>query len=167
LKKNNKLLIALLAISILLLGIYICVSLYLKENPVMIENTDSDQTQYDKGKDIYVPISEGWKASKSAKGNITEVQKLKLDGFIENWKNGNTSDSDLKDNIMKYLDQQGIEYKEVSITSKGYTLYDNIPEVNLGDGGNLYSFVGIYSTGKQNPNGTHKTVCYNWSAFVF
>lgn len=166
-KKNNKFLVALLAISILLLGIYICASLYSKENPVMIKNTDSEQAPYDKVKDVYVPISEGWKDSKSAKGDITEVQKLKLDKFIESWKKGDITDSDLKDTIMKYLNEQGIEYKEVSVSSKGHTLYDEVPEVNLSDGGNLYSFVGIYSTGKQNPNGTEKTVCYNWTAFVF
>lgn len=166
-KKSNKFLVALLVISSLLLGIYICISLYSKENPVVIKNTDSEQTQYDKGKDAYVPISEGWKASKSAKGDITEVQKLKLDKFIENWKKGDITDSDLKDTIMKYLNEQGIDYKEVSVNSKGHTLYDEVPEVNLSDGGNLYSFVGIYSTGKQNSNGTDKTVCYNWTAFAF
>ena len=56
---------------------------------------------------------------------------------------------------------------EVSVTSKGYALFDKVPEIDLRDGGNLYSYVGTYSTGKQNPDGTNKTVCYNWSAFVF
>lgn len=115
----------------------------------------------------YVPILEGWKASKSAKGDITASQKSDLDGIIESWKSGSVSDAELKGRIMKYLDEQGISYMEVSVTSKGYALYDVIPEIDLRDGGNLYSFVGTYSTGKQNPDGTAKTVCYNWSAFVF
>lgn len=115
----------------------------------------------------YVPISEGWKDSKSAKGDITSTQKADLDSMIESWKNEAVSDAELKDRIMKYLDEQGIAYMEVSVTSKGYALYDVIPEIDLRDGGNLYSFVGTYSTGKQNPDGTDKTVCYNWSVFVF
>ncbi|HIG0358606.1 TPA: hypothetical protein ACX96Z_000162 [Clostridium sporogenes] len=166
-KEHNKAVIAWSIIVGIIFVICICISLCPKENPVMIKNTDPEQTQYAKGQNEYVPISEGWKASKTAKGDITSAQKLKLDGFIESWKNGNMSDSDLKDNIMKYLDEQKIDYKEVSVSSKGYTLYDEIPKVSFRGGGNLYSFVGIYSTGKQNPNGTQKTVCYNWSAFVF
>jgi hypothetical protein len=164
-KEYNKAVIA----GIIIVGIIftIFISLCSKEKPVMIKNTDSKQTQYAKEQNDYVPISVGWKVSKTAKGDITPAQKLKLDKFIESWKNRKISDSDLKDNIMKYLDEQGVNYKEVSVTSKGYTLYGEIPEVNLRDGGNLYSFVGIYSTGKQNPNGTNKTVCYNWSVFVF
>lgn len=145
-----------------IVGANIFISLNSREKHVAVSDSSKNLVQ-----DNYVPISKGWKESKTSKGDITSVQKTKLDGLIESWKKGDMSDSDLKNNIMKYLDEQGIDYKEVSVTSKGYTLYDKIPEVNLRDGGNLYSFVGIYSTGKQNPNGTHKTVCYNWSAFVF
>ncbi|MEG1716523.1 MAG: hypothetical protein RR275_06920 [Lachnospiraceae bacterium] len=115
----------------------------------------------------YVPISEGWKASETAKGDITVAQKADIDSMIESWKSGTMTDAELKEKIVAYLEEQGIEYMEVSITSKGYALYDALPEVDLRDGGNLYSFVGTYSTGKQNPDGTNKTVCYNWSAFVF
>lgn len=115
----------------------------------------------------YVPISEGWKASETAKGDITTAQKTDIDSMIESWKSGTISDTELKEKIVAYLDEQGIEYMEVSVTSKGYALYDLLPEVDLRDGGNLYSFVGTYSTGKQNSDGTNKTVCYNWSAFVF
>jgi len=115
----------------------------------------------------YVPISEGWKASETAKGDITGAQKADIDCMIESWKSGTMSDTELKEKIVAYLYEQGIEYMEVSVTSKGYALYDVLPEVALRDGGNLYSFVGTYSTGKQNPDGTNKTVCYNWSAFVF
>ena len=115
----------------------------------------------------YIPISEGWKASETAKGDITSIQKADLDCMIESWKSGAISDAELKEKIVTYLEEQGIDYMEVSVTSKGYALYDALPEVDLRDGGNLYSFVGTYSTGKQNPDGTNKTVCYNWSAFVF
>ncbi|NMC59418.1 MAG: hypothetical protein GYA51_08570 [Candidatus Methanofastidiosa archaeon] len=115
----------------------------------------------------YVPISEGWKISKSAKGNITSAQKANIDSLIEIWKGGNLTDIELKEKIINYLKEQKIDYNEISVTSKGYTLYDEVPEIDLRDGGNLYSFVGTYSTGKQNPDGTNKTVCYNWSAFVF
>lgn len=115
----------------------------------------------------YIPISEGWKASETAKGDITSAQKADIDSMIESWKSGTMSDTELKEKIVSYLEEQGIEYMEVSVTSKGYALYDVLPEVDLRDGGNLYSFVGTYSTGKQNPDGTNKTVCYNWSAFVF
>lgn len=166
-KEHNKSAIAGIIIVGVIFAICICESLYSKENLVMVKNTDSEQIQSAKKQDDYIPISEGWKSSKTVKGDITEVQKLKLDGFIENWKNGDITDSDLKDTIMKYLGEQGIEYKEVSVTSKGNTLYDEIPEVNVSDGGNLYSFICIYSTGKQNPKGTNKTVCYNWKVFVF
>jgi len=117
--------------------------------------------------DKYVPISEGWKASETAKGDITAAQKADIDSMIESWKSGTMTDAQLKEKIIAYFDGQGIEYMEVSVTSKGYALYDVLPEVDLRDGGNLYSFVGTYSTGKQNPDGTNKTVCYNWSAFVF
>ena len=115
----------------------------------------------------YVPISEGWKASETAKGDITSAQKADIDSMIESWKSGTMTDAELKEKIVAYLDEHGIEYMEVSVTSKGYALYDLLPEVDLRDGGNLYSFVGTYSTGKQNPDGTNKTVCYNWSALVF
>lgn len=115
----------------------------------------------------YVPISEGWKASETAKGDITAAQKADIDSMIESWKSGTMTDAELKEKIVAYLDVQGIEYMEVSVTSKGYALFDVLPEVDLRDGGNFYSFVGTYSTGKQNPDGTNKTVCYNWSAFVF
>ncbi|MGC6173932.1 hypothetical protein [Lacrimispora sp. 38-1] len=115
----------------------------------------------------YVPISEGWKSSETAKGDITAAQKADIDSMIESWKSGTMTDAELKEKIIVYLEGQGIEYMEVSITSKGYALYDVLPEVDLRDGGNLYSFVGTYSSGKQNPDGTNKTVCYNWSAFVF
>ncbi len=118
-------------------------------------------------KEIYVPISEGWKASESARGNISSEQKIDLDRMIEDWKKGQVTDLELQLQIMKYLEEQGIEYMEVSVTSKGYALYDEIPTVDLRNGGNLYSFVGIYCIGKQNPDLTNKTVCYNWSAFIF
>lgn len=115
----------------------------------------------------YVPISEGWKAEASAKGDITSAQKADLDSMIQTWKSGALSDAELKDKIISYLEEQKIDYMEVSVTSKGYALFDEVPEIDLRDGGNLYSFVGTYSTGKQNPDRTNKTVCYNWSAFVF
>lgn len=115
----------------------------------------------------YVPISEGWKAEASAKGDITSAQKADLDSMIQTWKSGALSDAEVKDKIISYLEEQKIDYMEVSVTSKGYALFDEVPEIDLRDGGNLYSYVGTYSTGKQNPDGTNKTVCYNWSAFVF
>ena len=115
----------------------------------------------------YVPISEGWKAEASAKGDITSAQKADLDSMIQSWKLGDLTDGELKDKIISYLEEQKIDYMEVSVTSKGYALFDEVPEIDLRDGGNLYSYVGTYSTGKQNPDGTNKTVCYNWSAFVF
>lgn len=115
----------------------------------------------------YVPISEGWKVEASAKGDITSAQKAELDSMIQNWKSGAVSDTELKDKIISYLEDQKIDYMEVSVTSTGYALFDEVPEIDLRDGGNLYSYVGTYSTGKQNPDGTYKTVCYNWSAFVF
>ncbi len=115
----------------------------------------------------YVPMSEGWKAESSAKGDITSAQKADLDSMIQTWKSGALSDAELKDKIISYLEEQKIDYMEVSVTSKGYALFDEVPEIDLRDGGNLYSYVGTYSTGKQNPDGTNKTVCYNWSAFVF
>lgn len=161
-KECKKLIIVVLIVVMAIVGVNIFISLNSREKPVAVNDGVKNSIQ-----DNYVPISKGWKESKTVKGDITSVQKTKLDGLIESWKKGDMSDSDLKNNITKYLDEQGIDYKEVSVTSKGYTLYDKIPEVDLRDGGNLYSFVGIYSTGKQNPNGTHKTVCYNWSAFVF
>lgn len=115
----------------------------------------------------YVPISEGWKAEASAKGDITSAQKADFDTMIQNWKSGALTDAELKDKIINYLEEQKIDYMEVSVTSKGYALFDKVPEIDLRDGGNLYSYVGTYSTEKQNPDGTNKTVCYNWSAFVF
>lgn len=158
----RKPIIVVFIVAMAIVGANIFISLNSKEKSVAVNDSAKNLVQ-----DNYVPISKGWKESKTSKGDITSVQKTKLDGLIESWKKGDMSDSDLKNNIMKYLDEQGIDYKEVSVTSKGYTLYDKIPEVDLRDGGNLYSFAGIYSTGKQNPNGTHKTVCYNWSAFIF
>ena len=115
----------------------------------------------------YVPISEGWKAEASAKGDITSEQKADIDSMIQTWKSGDLTDAELKEKIISYLEEQKIDYMEVSVTSKGYALFDEVPEIDLRDGGNLYSYVGTYSTGKQNPDGTNKTVCYNWSAFVF
>lgn len=115
----------------------------------------------------YVPISEGWKATDSAKGDISSAQKADLDALIETWRAGSLTDTKLKEKIISYLEEQKIDYMEVSVTSKGYALFDEVPLIDLRDGGNLYSFVGCYSTGKQNPDGTNKTVCYNWSAFVF
>ena len=115
----------------------------------------------------YVPISEGWKAELSAKGDITSALKADLDSMIQSWKSGALTDAELKEKIINYLEEQKIDYMEVSVTSKGYALFDEVPEIDLRDGGNLYSYVGTYSTGKQNPDGTNKTVCYNWSAFVF
>ncbi|MFA9464416.1 MAG: hypothetical protein ACERKN_09005 [Velocimicrobium sp.] len=115
----------------------------------------------------YIPISDGWKAEESAKGDITSAQKAALDSIIQTWKSGALTDAELKGQIISYLEEQKIDYMEVSVTSKGYALFDKVPEIDLRDGGNLYSFVACYSTGKQNPDGTNKTVCYNWSAFVF
>ncbi len=115
----------------------------------------------------YVPISEGWKAEASAKGDITSAQKADLDSMIQTWKSGTLTDAELKEKIISYLEEKKIDYMEVSVTSKGYALFDEVPEIDLRDGGNLYSYVGTYSTGKQNPDGTNKTVCYNWSTFVF
>lgn len=135
------------------------------EEPVVESTTTPTVTPVQENK--FVPISEGWKASETAKGDITSAQKADIDSMIESWKSGTISDTELKEKIVAYLDEQGIEYMEVSVTSKGYALYDLLPEVDLRDGGNLYSFVGTYSTGTQNPDGTNKTVCYNWSAFVF
>lgn len=115
----------------------------------------------------YVPISEGWKTSKSVRGDITASQKADLDQMVQSWKSGALTDSQLKEKMEQYLQAQEIDYMEVAVTSKGYTLYDQIPEPGITDGANLYSFFGTYSTGKKNPDGTNKTVCYNWSAFVF
>jgi hypothetical protein len=115
----------------------------------------------------YVTISEGWKAEATAKGDITSEQKADLDSMIQTWKSGDLTDAELKEKIINYLEEQKIDYMEVSVTSNGYALFDKVPEIDLRDGGNLYSYVGTYSTGKQNPDGTNKTVCYNWSAFVF
>lgn len=78
----------------------------------------------------YVPISEGWKASETAKGDITSAQKADIDSMIESWKSGTMTDAELKEKIVAYLDEQG-EYMEVSVTSKGYALYDVLPEVAL------------------------------------
>ncbi|WP_039656518.1 hypothetical protein [Clostridium tyrobutyricum] len=161
-REYRKTIIVVFIVAMAVVCVNIFISLNSREKHVAVNDSAQNLVQ-----DNYIPISKGWKESKTAKGDITSVQKTKLDGLIESWKKGYMSDSDLKNNIMKYLDEQGIDYKEVSVTSKGYTLYDKIPEVNLRDGSNLYSFVGIYSTGKQNPSGTHKTVCDNWSAFVF
>lgn len=120
-----------------------------------------------KAKVKYVPISKGWKSSKSVKGNITSSQKADLDSMIKSWKKGKLSDSELKAKIESYLSEQNIDYMEVSVTSKAYALYNKIPAIGLKNGSNLYSFFGTYSTGKKNPDGTNKTVCYNWSAYVF
>lgn len=130
-------------------------------------NTETSVTETPTTAAKYVPISEGWKATASAKGEITSAQKADLDALIETWKSGNFTDTELKEKIISYLEEQKIDYIEVSVTSKGYALYDEVPVIDLRDGGNLYSYVGCYSTGKQNPDGTNKTVCYNWSAFVF
>lgn len=115
----------------------------------------------------YTPISDGWKVSKSVKGDITSEQKSAIDTMVEKWKNGGCTDEGLKAELENYLIQQGVKYVEVSVTSQGYSLTDKIPEVQLENGGNLYSFMGIYSTGEQNPQGTGKTVCYHWSVFIF
>ncbi|MDR0925350.1 MAG: hypothetical protein LBN31_13485 [Hungatella sp.] len=126
-----------------------------------------NQKVVEEAKENYVPISEGWKDTKSAKGEITSAQKAALDAMVEIWKSGSLSDSELKANIMEYLEEQKITCTEVSVTSQGYALYDQVPKIELSDGGNYYSFVGTYSTGKQNPDGTDKTIFYNWSVFVF
>ena len=115
----------------------------------------------------YVPISEGWKAEASAKGNIILEQKAYLDSLIPIWKSGAITDEELRGKIIAFLNEQMIEYLEVDITSKGYSLCDKVPVIDLRDGGNLYSYVGTYSTGKQNPDGTNLTEFYNWSVFVF
>ena len=130
-------------------------------------NTETTVTETPTTVAKYVPISEGWKATDSAKGDISSAQKADLDALIETWRAGSLTDTELKEKIISYLNEQKIDYMEVSVTSKGYALFDEVPVIDLRDGGNLYSFVGCYSTGKQNPDGTNKTVCYNWSAFVF
>jgi len=53
----------------------------------------------------YVPISEGWKAEASAKGDITSAQKADLDSMIQTWKSGAITDAELKDKIISYLDE--------------------------------------------------------------
>jgi outer membrane biosynthesis protein TonB len=125
------------------------------------------QKEAEKEEKSYVPVSEGWKAAKSVKGDITFAQKAALDAMVEVWRSGSLSDSELKTKIMEYLEEQKITCTEVSVTSQGYALYSQVPEIELSDGGNYYSFVGTYSTGKQNPDGTEKTIFYNWSVFVF
>ena len=125
------------------------------------------QKEAEKEEKSYVPVSEGWKAAKSVKGDITFAQKAALDAMVEVWRSGSLSDTELKTKIMEYLEEQKITCTEVSVTSQGYALYDQVPEIELSDGGNYYSFVGTYSTGKQNPEGTEKTIFYNWSVFVF
>lgn len=145
-----------------------------EETTLVVKPTEESSTQSEPTATVspttetkYVPISEGWKAEGAAKGDITSAQKADLDSMIQTWKSGALSDAELKDKIISYLEEQNIGYMEVSVTSKGYALFDEVPEIDLRDGGNLYSYVGTYSTGNQNPDGTNKTVCYNWSAFVF
>lgn len=145
-----------------------------EETTLAVKQTDKPDSQSETTTTVplitetkYVPISEGWKAEASSKGDITTAQKADLDSMIQTWKLGTLSDAELKDKIISYLDEQKIDYMEVSVTSKGYALYDAVPVIDLRDGGNLYSYVGTYSTGIQNPDGTDKTVFYNWSAFVF
>jgi outer membrane biosynthesis protein TonB len=145
-----------------------------KETTAVVKSTEKPASQAEPTATVapttetkYVPISEGWKAEASAKGDINSAQKVDLDSMIQSWKSGALSDVELKDKIISYLEEQKIDYMEVSVTSKGYALFDEVPEIDLRDGGNLYSYVGTYSTGKQNPDGTNKTVCYNWSTFVF
>lgn len=140
-----------------------------QEEPKTEREVSQSPKQREAGKEEknYVPISEGWKDAKSAKGDITFAQKAALDAMVETWKSGSLSDSELKTKIMEYLEDQKITCTEVSVTSQGYALYSQVPEIELSDGGNYYSFVGTYSTGKQNPEGTEKTIFYNWSVFVF
>lgn len=115
----------------------------------------------------YVPISKGWKATKSVKGEISDTHKKALDAMIKHWMNGEFTDAALKKAMEGYLQEQEIEYYEVAVTSEGYSLYEKIPEISLENGANPYSFMGIYSTGEQNPGGTNKTVCHIWTAYVF
>lgn len=177
LKAHWKPIVGVIALIVVATGIMIAYNSVVKEKPIeavedmrgkeVVSDGKSTVTKTPTTEAKYVPISEGWKVAKSVKGNITSAQKGKLDSLIEIWKSGNLTDTELKEKIINYLEEQKIDYNEVSVTSKGYTLYDEIPEIDLRDGGNLYSFVGTYSTGKQNPDATNKTVCYNWSAFVF
>lgn len=115
----------------------------------------------------YVPISKGWKATKSVKGEISDTHKKALDAMIKRWMDGEFTDAALKKAMEGYLQEQEIEYYEVAVTSEGYSLYEKIPEISLENGANPYSFMGIYSTGEQNPGGTNKTVCHIWTAYVF
>lgn len=117
--------------------------------------------------DVYTPISEGWKASKSVSDNLTGKQKKEIDGMVESWKEGSYSDTELKEELEAYLNKEEIAHMEVSVKSSSPNLMDEIPEIELQNGGNLYSFLGIYSTGEQNPEGTKKTVCHQWSVFIF
>lgn len=177
LKVHWKPIAVVIALIVVTAGIMIAHNSVVKEKPMevvadmrskeVVSDEKSAVTETPTRETKYVPISEGWKVAKSAKGHITSAQKVNIDSMIEIWKSGNLTDTELKEKIISYFKEQKIDYKEVSVTSKGYTLYDEIPEIDLRDGGNLYSFVGTYSTGKQNPDGTNKTVCYNWSAFVF
>ena len=125
------------------------------------------KTQTKKKTKKYVPISKGWKTSKSVVGDMTADQKAALDQMIVDWKAKKLTDNQLKSKMENYLQEQNIDYMEVSVTSKGKALYEKIPKLDWLRGGNLYSFCGTYCTGKKNPGGTNKTVCYNWSAFVF
>ena len=141
--------------------------LTMKEETKVAVATKVKKTQTKKKSKKYVPISKGWKTSKSVGGDITAGQKAALDQMIADWKAKKLTDNELKSKMENYLQEQNIDYKEVCVTSKGKALYKKIPKPDCLNGGNLYSFCGTYCTGKKNPGGTNKTVCYNWSVFVF
>ena len=116
----------------------------------------------------YVPISKGLKTSKSTKDKtVSKKQKAALDKMVKKWKAKKYTDASLKTAIENYLLDQKVSFREVNVTSKGKALYAKIPKAEIEEGGNPYSFFGTYCTGKKNPGGTNKTVCYNWSVFVF
>lgn len=141
---------------VLFLGIFIYMENYGKiPRKVQMENG------------TYVPISEGWKESKSVSGDLTEKQKKEIDSMVEVWKKGTYSDAELKEELALYLIAEKVPHVEISVKSKSQNLLDEIPDIEMENGGNLYSFMGIYSTGEQNPEGTNKTVCHQWSVFIF
>ena len=117
--------------------------------------------------EAYVPIPEGFIASKSVAGDLTDGQRKEIDEKVRQWQSGVYEDIELKAELEAYLREQQIGYLEVSVTSEGYNLLEEVPEIGLADDGNLYSFLGIYSTGQQNPEGTDSTICYHWSVFIF
>lgn len=65
-------------------------------------NPENTVTQTPTSAAKYVSISGGWKATDSAKGDITSAQKVDLDALIETWKAGSLTDTDLKEKIISY-----------------------------------------------------------------